>query len=116
MIVDTSAWIGFSRDAQSASGDTIIRSVRARTAMTTDMIRLELLAGTSIDAHRTTTPVLAGCTFVPQEAHFDADDAVELFQRCRRAGETIRSPNDCLIAAIAIRSASRCCIVIGTST
>jgi predicted nucleic acid-binding protein len=103
VIIDTSAWIDFSRHAKGVTGDAVLRVVRAQEAMTTDVIRLELLLGLSKDAERTTRALLASCVFVGQEAHFDVDAAVELYQRCRRAGETVRSPNDCLIAAIAIR-------------
>lgn len=34
----------------------------------------------------------------------DAEEAAHIYRVCRRAGETIRSMNDCLIAAIAIRN------------
>ena len=46
---------------------------------------------------------LAACEDLHQIPRADVDDAVGLFQQCRRAGETVRSPVDCLIAAIAIR-------------
>ena len=55
-------------------------------------------------ARRAMSGVLAGCRFLHQESVFDVDDAVSLFDRCRQRGETVRSPNDCLIAAIAIRN------------
>lgn len=34
----------------------------------------------------------------------DYEAAAELYRRCRRAGETVRKMNDCLIAAVAIRN------------
>src|SRR5664279_2088803 len=71
--------------------------------MTVDVVRLELLAGLALPSRRVMNGVLAGCTFVPQLSWFDVDAAVDLYQQCRRKGETVRSPNDCLIAAIAIR-------------
>ena len=33
----------------------------------------------------------------------DAEQAAALHRACRRAGETPRSPNDCLVAAVALR-------------
>ena len=72
--------------------------------MTTDVIRLEILAGSDRDpARRRMNSLLAGCEDVAQLPRADVDDAVQLFQACRKRGETLRSPNDCLIAAIAIR-------------
>ena len=34
----------------------------------------------------------------------DVEDAASIYRACRRIGHTVRSTNDCLIAAIAIRN------------
>lgn len=103
MIIDTSAWVDYSRRATGPLGDAVDAALDRGLAMTTDVVRLELLAGLSAPSRQAMTGVLAGCTFLQQESFFDVESAIHLFQRCRRGGETIRSPNDCLIAAIAIR-------------
>jgi hypothetical protein len=73
--------------------------------MTTDIIRLEVLAGVDEPARRKrTNSLLAGCEDVAQIPRGDVDDAVMLYQACRERGETVRAPNDCLIAVIAIRA------------
>jgi predicted nucleic acid-binding protein len=72
--------------------------------MTVDVIRLELLAGVPAETPLSVRRVLGGCRFMRQMEWADVDTAADLFQRCRRRGEAIRSPNDCLIAAIAIRN------------
>jgi hypothetical protein len=103
VIIDTSAWIEFSRSASGPVRAAIDAALDSKQAMTTDIVRLELLVGLSVPARAAMAGILAGCRFLPQEGYFDVEDAVDLFDRCRRGGETIRSPNDCLIAAIAIR-------------
>lgn len=103
MIIDTSAWVDYSRNAQGALGDAVSRAVLDKSAMTTDVVRLELLAGISPHNERTLIRILAACKQIRQEPYSDVDDAIDLFRQCRRVGETLRSPNDCLIAAIAIR-------------
>jgi predicted nucleic acid-binding protein len=70
--------------------------------MTTDVVRLEVLAGeTTVDL---LSAALDSCEDVMQVPRIDVTDAAEIYRACRRAGETIRSLNDCLIAAIAIRN------------
>jgi hypothetical protein len=104
VIIDTSAWIEFTRDGDHAVADAVTAELRNRSAMTTDTVRLELLAGAVPDAvHAVLVAVLDSCVEIGQEARTDVESAAELFRTCRRAGETVRSPNDCLIAAIAIR-------------
>ena len=106
MIVDSSAWIDFLRQRRSPVGSKLRASIAdSRTQLlTTDVIRLEVLSGADRQPVRSLiNSALAGCESVTQLPMADVDDAIELFQFCRRRGETITSPNDCLIAAIAIR-------------
>jgi predicted nucleic acid-binding protein len=70
--------------------------------MTTDVVRLEVLAGET-DIRRLTA-ALDGCEDVVQLHRNDAESAAAIYRPCRRAGETIRSLNDCLVAAIALRN------------
>jgi predicted nucleic acid-binding protein len=104
MIVDTSAWIDYSLNTVGALGDAIDLALDNGQAMTVDVVRLELLVGLAPPGRRAMNGILARCRHVAQEHIFDVDDALGLYEQCRRAGETIRSANDCLIAAIAIRN------------
>ena len=45
---------------------------------------------------------LDGCEELMQLPRVDVEDAAAIYRLCRRAGRTVRSPNDCLIAAIAL--------------
>ena len=106
MIIDSSAWIEFLRDTGSPACLAVDKVIADRNTslMTSDVIRLELLAGTGEQRLRKRmNSMLAGCDDVRQLPRGDVDDAVALFQACRAMGETVRSPNNCLIAAIAIR-------------
>lgn len=106
MIIDSSAWIDFFRDRDTPAATALTRVLEDETTqlMTTDVIRLEILAGADQEAvRRRMNRALASCDDVAQSPRADVDDAVALYQQCRRGGETIRSPIDCLIAAIAIR-------------
>ena len=41
---------------------------------------------------------------VPVAGLADFESAARIYRRCRRGGETVRALNDCLIAAVALRS------------
>ena len=46
---------------------------------------------------------LVGCRLLPLYGLEDFEDAASLYRTCRRAGTTIRSFIDCLIAVVAMR-------------
>lgn len=101
MIVDSSVWIDFARGARTAQTAVLKRAIADRTAMTTDVVRLEVLSGdTKVDL---LGRALDSCEDVMQMPRIDVADGAAIYRACRRAGETIRSVNDCLVAAIAIR-------------
>jgi predicted nucleic acid-binding protein len=107
VIIDSSAWIDFFRDRDTPAAAALTRALEDETVplMTTDIIRLEILAGaTGESVTRQMNRALAACEDIHQLARADVDDAVSLYDKCRRRGETLRSPIDCLIAAIAIRA------------
>lgn len=106
MIIDSSAWIEFFRRTGSPTAVAVRSAIEDPSSrlMTTDIVRLEILAGADREeVRKRMNSLLAGCQDIAQIARADVDDAVELFQRCRTRGEGVRSPNDCLIAAIAVR-------------
>ena len=104
VLIDSSAWIEFVRRTGSHANHAVRDAIRSDEAATTDAVRLELLAGVArtmpVDA---LSNLLDGCQELDQERQTDVETAASLYLICRRAGETVRSLNDCLIAAIAIR-------------
>lgn len=105
-LVDTSAWIEYLR----ATGSGVHHAVRDLLAgrgeiHTTDVVLMEVLAGGRDDIHtRNLRRLLMRAEFVPVDGLADFEQAAALYQTCRRAGETVRALNDCLIAAVAIRA------------
>ncbi|WP_375503607.1 PIN domain nuclease [uncultured Jatrophihabitans sp.] len=104
LLVDSSAWIEFIRGTGAEVGRSVRRAIDGGEAATTDAVRLEVLAGSYREPGRSDlTAFLDGCIDLSQSARNDVESAVDIYHVCRRSGETIRSLNDCLIAAIAIR-------------
>ena len=104
VLVDSSVWIAFLRDSGDPEVDLLEQLIDERRAATTDVVLLEVLAGTT-DEERAARlrRFLAGAELLRQESPADAEQAAALYRACRRAGETPRSLNDCLIAAVALR-------------
>jgi predicted nucleic acid-binding protein len=105
-LVDTSAWIEFLR----GTGSEVHTRVRAMLAggepiATSEVVVMEVLAGARDDAHldRLRRLVL-GLPVITLQGLVDFEDGAGIYRRCRRAGETVRSTVDCLIAAVAIRA------------
>ncbi|MGI8680030.1 MAG: type II toxin-antitoxin system VapC family toxin [Jatrophihabitans sp.] len=102
MIADSSVWVDFARANVTPQVLALRRAITTRTAMTTDVVRLEVLSGeTGVDR---LAAALHSCEDVMQLPRVDVEDAAQIYRMCRRAGKTIRSLNVCLIAAIAIRN------------
>ena len=104
-LIDTSAWVEYLRRSGSPVTLQVRRALQEETAATTDIVVLEVLSGTT-DAARLARweRLLARCEFMDQVPRDDAEAAASLYRACRRAGETSRAVNDCLVAAIAIRN------------
>lgn len=108
ILVDTSAWIEYLR----GTGSPVARRVRGLIAeeaplATTEIVRMELLAGARHDAEaRDLARLLARFDLLPLEPALDFDGAARIYRTCRLRGDTLRSLSDCLVAAVAIRHES----------
>lgn len=106
ILVDTSAWIEFLR----ATGSPVHRQLRSLIEQddriaTTDLVVLELLAGARSEERASELRrMLMRYEFLPLASLDDAEQAAALYRQCRRSGLTIRGMNDCVIAAVAIRT------------
>ena len=105
-LIDTSSWIEFLRATESPTHHRVRDLIESESAMaSTDVIVMEVLAGGRDDGHvRALGRLLARCEFIPTAGLDDFERAASLYRDCRRAGRTIRALNDCLIAAVAIRT------------
>lgn len=106
IVVDTSAWIEFLRGTGSPVQLTVRRLLDAGERLaTTEVVVMEVLAGARDAAHEDRLRRLVlGCELLPLAGLSDYEDAASLYRRCRRAGATLRSLTDCLIAVVVIRA------------
>lgn len=107
MIADTSAWVEFLRATGSRCDLRLRKAFRTEQPVWMPSVVLqELLQGarnpaqfTRLEAQLERLPGLDGLS--PRDL---ARDAAMLYARCRWQGFTVRSPNDCVVAACAIAS------------
>ena len=103
ILVDTSVWIGFLRDAGTEVCEEVNRLLTDEVAIS-DVIRMEILAGAHDEVHPGRLRRLLGRTVTIYTLPTDYDHAAALYRHCRRRGETVRKLVDCPIAAVAIRA------------
>ena len=107
MIVDTSAWIEFLRGSGSRSDLALQQAFKNASAiLIPEVVYREVLQAAGSVAH-----FIQLQTALDELAHYVSPDSYELarsasllYAQCRWRGITIRSPNDCLIAACAIEA------------
>ena len=103
ILVDTSAWIEFLRNTGSTVCNRVEVLIESEIAVC-DPIRMEVLAGARSERHLASLRgLLARATLLPTDPA-DYDEAAALYRACRREGETVRKPIDCLIGSIAMRA------------
>jgi predicted nucleic acid-binding protein len=110
ILVDTSAWIEFFRDTGSAVAIEVRRLVSDETAQIAmcEPIAMEILCGATDDnAYTGLERLVNGLPSLSVDNTLDFRAAADIYRAARSTGETIRSINDCLIAAIAIRHGAR---------
>lgn len=102
ILVDTSAWIEFLRNTNSAVCNLVDELISEEIAIC-DVLRMEVFAGARDESHLSSLRrLLARAETIPTIST-DYEDAAALYRQCRRRGETVRRLVDCLIAATAIR-------------
>ncbi len=107
MIADTSAWVELFRGTGSTVHLRLRRALQSGEALfMPDAVYQELLQGTRSPEHfvRLQSELDSVRTLDAHDSREAARQGAMLYARCRWQGVTIRSPNDCLIAACAIES------------
>lgn len=107
MIADSSAWIEFLRGRATPVAQRLQKALRRGEPLyMPDVVYQEVLQGASDPHHfvRLQAQLDTVQPYVPPDAREIAHQAAMLYARCRWKGVTIRSPNDCVIAACAIES------------
>ena len=107
MILDTSAWIEFLRVTGTRADLELRRAFKnASPVWIPEVVYREVLQGASSTQHfmRLKTALDELSLYASPDPFELARSASLLYARCRWQGITIRSPNDCLIAACAIEA------------
>lgn len=110
ILIDTSAWIEYFRATRSAAAVEVRRllSEEADQVAMCEPVAIEILSGVSDDiAHAKLERLVNGLPSLAIDSSIDFRAAAQIYRAARRAGRTIRSINDCLIAAMAIRHSAR---------
>lgn len=108
ILADTSAWVEYDR----ATGSAVDRRLAALIAddgpvAVTEPVAMEVLAGARDDRREADLRrLLLRFDLLRFDAAADFDAAARIYRRCRRAGVTPRGMIDCMIAAVAWRSAA----------
>ncbi|OBI18492.1 ribonuclease [Mycobacterium sp. E2327] len=110
ILVDTSAWIEYFRATGSAAAAEVRRliSEEERQIAMCEPIAMEILSGAADDnAYVMLERLVNGLPSLGVDSAIDFRAAADIYRAARRAGKTIRSINDCLIASVAIRHGAR---------
>lgn len=104
MIVDTSAWIEYLRHTESPAHLALRHAVRTGSAIATPApVVMELLAGCRNETEeRDLLKLLGRFEILIPDALGQFQSAARIYRTCQRAGRTIRSMVDCLVAAAAV--------------
>jgi predicted nucleic acid-binding protein len=110
ILIDTSAWIEYFRATGSAAA-VEVRRVLADDADQVAMcepVAMEILSGINEETtHAKLERLVNGLPSLAVDNAVDFRAAGRIYRAARLAGETIRSINDCLIAAVAMRHGAR---------
>jgi predicted nucleic acid-binding protein len=109
ILVDTSAWIEYLRATGSTAATEVRRLLSDATGQIVmcEPIALEILCGATNETHSALERLVNGLPSLPVDNAVDFRAAAGIYRAARHAGNTVRSINDCLIAAVAIRHGAR---------
>ena len=104
VLVDTSAWIEFLRDTNSATCQRVRSLLQENKSIATcPAICMEVTAGARDENHLRSLQQLLSVADILPIRDADYEQAACLFRFCRQQGYSVRKIIDCLIAAVAIR-------------
>ena len=105
ILVDTSVWVNFFKDIPTKSSDFLNDNLDNIIITTCPTIVQEVLQGVVSNKDRQTVGLyFNGFTRLSEDSYQLAVQAADLYRSLRKEGITIRKPNDCLIAAYAIKN------------
>jgi predicted nucleic acid-binding protein len=103
VVVDTSIWIDFFKNVDTPKVDRFDELIKARADICIcGFILQEVLQGTRTDHQYQSIKAHFGNLIYLDHSRGTFERAASMYRDLRRTGNTIRSPIDCLIAALAI--------------
>lgn len=102
ILVDTSAWVDYLRDAPTRANDFVARRISDDLAVS-EPILMEVLAGARPRHVDRIERLLQSQAWCQLETSLDFRGAAAVFQATQAAGHRPRSMVDCLVAAVALR-------------
>jgi predicted nucleic acid-binding protein len=108
ILVDTSAWVEFSRGTGSAVDEELSTLIQDRPdeIASTEPVLMELLAGGGRTSDRVTERLLRSFAWLAFDPVSDFAGAARVYQLCRAAGVTPRGLIDCMVVQVALRTGS----------
>ena len=106
ILIDTSAWIEYLRATGSVAAIEVRRllSTEPDRVVICEPVAMEILSGAvDDDRYAKLEQLVNGLPSLKIDDAVDFRSAAAIYRAARRAGQTIRSINDCLIAALSIR-------------
>lgn len=110
ILVDTSAWVEYFRATGSAAAFEVRRLLSEETddVAMCEPVAMEILSGAADEnVYLRLERLVNGLPSLAVDSATDFRAAAQIYRAARRAGRTVRSINDCLIAALAIRHGAR---------
>jgi predicted nucleic acid-binding protein len=110
ILIDSSAWIEYFRATGTSAAVEVRRllSEEADNVAMCEPVAMEILSGVRDDnAYARLERLVNGMPSLKVDESVDFRTAAQIYRGARRTGRTIRSINDCLIAAVAIRHGAR---------
>jgi predicted nucleic acid-binding protein len=105
VLIDTSVWINFFKAKETDASLFLKNNLSNIIIATCPVIVQEVLQGILSDKEfKVVNSYLSALTKLSNNPYELALDAARLYREIRKAGFTIRKPNDCLIASYAIKN------------
>ena|GEM_PF-146190 len=109
ILVDTSAWVEFSRGTGSAVDEQLSTLIQDRPdkIASTEPVLMELLAGGGRTSDPVTERLLRSFAWLAFDPVSDFAGAARVYRLCRAAGVTPRGLIDCMVVQVALRTGSQ---------
>ena len=105
ILVDTSVWVNFFKDVETAANRFLNHNFTNIIIATCPTIVQEILQGVVTDTDEQIVKLyFDNLTKLTEDPYEIAIEAADLYRTLRKRGITVRKPNDCLIAMYAIKN------------